>query len=132
MTWGLVFFVLSAVVLPLRLLGPFELVLWALIFWDGRLPLLQLQKRGQTHRAPERSPESSAPLARVPPLPLALRAFLLSTTLLLVAFLVRAPVIGDVPGISAIAAVSKAVLGQAPLGYGIGTINVFNSDDMTI
>ena len=152
--WGLIFFGFSAVVLPLRMLGIYELLLWALIFGDrprwarpfwrrfcqsrmgSRLRRLSVAvlPSSWTRTPTETTVAPASALRRdgaaAPPLGTVFRTLALSAAVLLVAYLVRLPVVRQIPGGAALAALSEATVQAATLAYGMGPINVFNSEDL--
>jgi len=145
--WGAIFFLVGALVLPLRMLGWYELVLWALVFWVGR-------SAGGTSShdtapeiggtiAPRPSPDASIRSSLAPRASrhaeaaatdfdstLALRAYVLCAVVLLVAYLVRLPYVRDLPLASGAAAWSTTLIGQAPLVLGIGPVSVYNQNQL--
>ena len=113
--WGVLFFLVAVLVLPLRLLGWYELLLWALLFWDLRRP------GGATARGVYNSGPVVMP-----------RAFALAFGILLAAFLVRLPYLRDLPVASTAALWSTRLVGQAPLVFGIGPVNVYNRNQLDL
>ena len=144
--YGLLFFSQAAFVMPFQMLGWFEFLLWALLFWDGRLPPLPrwLRRAGDAVVAMS-TPARVAVRAWLPhrpgavaavtagPFPRSDRLFhaaMLSLAVLLAAFFMRLPLLRDLPVGSAVAAVSRDALGQAPLVFGIGPLSVLNGNDL--
>lgn len=56
----------------------------------------------------------------------------LAVLLMAVSFLVRLPVRGEHSVDGPLASASRSLLGAAPLGFGIGKINVFNAEDLSL
>ena len=117
--WGWLFFITFIFIVQLRLLGTYECVLWVLLFWR-RWPCHSVGEIGIAATAGPRPPQLSP----------AFRAFVIAGGVLLMAFLARTPVIEQVPGGSVVASASRLAFGQAPLAFGLGPINVFNSRDV--
>ena len=146
--YGLAFFAQAAFVVPLQMLGWFEYLLWALLFWDGRLlPLPTWVRRpiaaaAGRWRAVDGWPSPGPGRLAAPPAaggaaPALTRgadrlyhASALSLVVLLAAFLVRLPTVKDLPAVVPLAEASHELVGQAPLTYGIGPLSVLNSRDL--
>lgn len=127
-TWGVLFAAVSVAVLPLRMLGWYELVLWAVLFMD--LPLGGRPARDSSTLAVGILGRANAPgpstNARTVGFTSAVRAFALFATVLLAAYLVRMPLARDLPGVRVAASWSRALVGQAPLALGLGPVDVYN------
>lgn len=126
--WGLAFFLFSALVLPLSMLGWYELVLWAMLFGDRapahRFLSLKTSFRGE---APPRGSEARGEGAMSP----MLGAYVWSFALLLGCHTVRLPFAGQLPLVRN-ASAALDWLGRAPLAYGLGPVGVFNREDLQV
>ena len=105
--WGLAYFWLSTYVLHIKRLGVYEVVLWALVFWGGRLSW-----RG-------RSPQIASGQGRLSV------ALVLSVLVLAGMFAVDWAIFDD----PKLAFVGRR---HAPLVVGIGFVNVFNEPDFVV
>ena len=114
--WGLTFFLISALVLPLSYLGWYELMLWAALF----VP-------------PFRTGWVATKAPQIAGMPGAISGALMITLLVMVCFfVVRLPVTSVQPDQSPPASWSKQLVGAAPAALGIHKINVFNKDDLAV
>ncbi|AZO77453.1 MULTISPECIES: hypothetical protein [unclassified Bosea (in: a-proteobacteria)] len=119
--WGLAFFLISTFVLPLRFLGWYELVFWFVLFFPARWLV-----RGVTAR-------QSLPTAdQARAWPVMVSSLLVALAALSLAFFVRLPVTGSDDNSSSLSRLSQATIGAAPLGFGVGKINVFNEGDLRL
>ena len=114
--WGLAFFLISALVLPLSYLGWYELLLWGVLF----IP-------------PFRTEWVTAKLQHISGRPGILSGALAITLVAMVcAFLIRLPIVTIAPDDSAPASWSRQLVGAAPAAFGIHKINVFNEQDLAV
>ena len=141
--WGLGFFGFSTVVLPLRMLGTYELLLWVLVFWDRPFWARSLRGRlGPDRPGWWRAPGAAAgsppddeaamrsPAPGRPGFGLVFRAVALSVAVLGCAYLIRVPGVGGVAPLAPLGRLSVALVGPTTLAYGLGPVNVFNTEDL--
>jgi hypothetical protein len=103
--WGVLFFAFSTYVLQLKRLGAYELVLWAMIFWNG-------------------SPRRPRPLVMMPPRTRVTTALAVSVIALWSLFVVNW--ITDPKDLRA------RPLRRAPIVFGMDVVNVFNDRDFAL
>ena len=122
--WGLMFFAFSTYVMHLKRLGAYEFVLWALVFWNGRMfaaswrrLVARWDRRPHPWRVPE--PGYRGPLGA---------ALALCLVLLLGAFALTC-VPNQLPRLAHLA---RLVAGRAPAMFGIGVVDVFNERDLRV
>lgn len=74
--------------------------------------------------------QSSSSISPTQVWPVAVSSIIIALAALSVAFLMRLPIRGADEGAGSVAGFSQAAFGAAPLGFGIGKINVFNEYDL--
>ena len=143
--WCLAFFLMSAFVLPLSFLGFYELAFWFALFASGSIIGAQPARTlrylwGKRFSMGMPKWQASAATAPVPPAgqPSISRAtplfggMLIALVILAGAFLIRLPLLTTASDSQQPGLLSKELVGAAPLGFGIGPINVFNSVDLSL
>jgi hypothetical protein len=148
--WGVVFFLISAFVLQLGWLAYYEMILWALLFWQwpkyatciGRVRsyAATLSSRFWRHASAFRSndwrqPTASARAADAPPtsfkIQRAFGAFVLSYTILLGLYTIYLPEVSALPAIrNVVSNADVASVYRVAQLYGLTPINVFNDVDL--
>lgn len=141
--WGLAFFLISAFILPLSFLGFYELAFWFALFASGSIVrwhpvralvtlLEKLKRDAPTKQAVGHSvPTTTTQAGEGYTNPL-FGGMLIALVVLATAFLLRLPIVSTASDTQQPGLMSKELVGAAPLGFGIGPINVFNSVDMAL
>ncbi len=120
--WGLLFFLISAIVLPLQYLGWYELAFWSLLFAHSNIPDRYIRPASISPHDLAKGKVSSPFFAGT----------IVTLLVLAIAFLVRLPIGTTDPDARPIAGMSKSIFGSSAMAFGIHKINVFNSQDLAV